>query len=51
MAPVIRALCAYAPDPEPPSIGRLVVAWAVTRPAQSLFAIALVAGALWSFAQ
>jgi len=42
-----RPLCAYAPDPDPPLVWQ-ALGWAVTRPGQLLFIIALVAGALWS---
>lgn len=42
-----RDLCAYAPDPDPPLIWQ-AFGWAVTRPGQLVFALALFAGALWS---
>lgn len=45
-----RPLCAYAPDPEPP-LARQVLGWALSRPAQLAFFIALTVGAFWSFTQ
>lgn len=44
---VTRPLCAYAPDPEP-SLIQQAFGWALRSPHQLIFALALIAGALWS---